>query len=132
MSAQRTEQRSAAGTRLQPVSRTAQPRENPLREGLRLERMPEPCTMVICGATGDLAERRLAPALYNLMLGGFLPPEFTVVGFARRELSDEEFAAFLREGVNRHSRNRPVKESIWESFCRGIEYQPGQPDDPAA
>ena len=64
---------------------------NPLREGLRLERMPEPCTMVICGATGDLTERKLAPALYNLMLGGFLPPEFTVVGFARRELTDEQF-----------------------------------------
>ena len=47
---------------------------NPLREGLRLERIPEPCTMVIIGATGDLAERKLAPALYNLMLGGFLPP----------------------------------------------------------
>ncbi len=65
---------------------TRQPRPNPLREGLRLERMAEPCTMVICGATGDLTERKLAPALYNTLLGGFLPPEFTVVGFARREL----------------------------------------------
>ncbi|MGH2402729.1 MAG: hypothetical protein ACRDE6_08440, partial [Candidatus Limnocylindria bacterium] len=59
-----------------------QPRPNPLREGLRLERMAEPCTMVICGATGDLTERKLGPALYNCLLGGFLPPEFTVVGFA--------------------------------------------------
>jgi glucose-6-phosphate 1-dehydrogenase len=134
MSAQRTEQRPAtrAGSRLQPVSPDARSGENPLREGLRLERMPEPCTMVICGATGDLAERKLGPALYNLMLGGFLPPEFSVVGFARRELSDEEYAAFLLEGVNRHSRNRPAKESIWESFCRGIEYHQGQLDDPEA
>ena len=53
---------------------------NPLREGLRLAKMPEPCVMVICGATGDLTERKLGPALYNLLLGGFLPPEFTVVG----------------------------------------------------
>ena len=52
---------------------------NPLREGLRLERIAEPCTMIICGATGDLTERKLGPALYNTMLGGFLPPEFTVV-----------------------------------------------------
>ena len=66
-----------------------EPRPNPLREGLRLERMAEPCTMVICGATGDLTERKLAPALYNCLLGGFLPPEFTVVGFARRELTDD-------------------------------------------
>jgi glucose-6-phosphate 1-dehydrogenase len=103
---------------------------NPLREGLRLERMAEPCTMVICGATGDLTERKLGPALYNTLLGGFLPPEFTVVGFARRELSDEEFREQLRDGINRHSRNRPVKEEIWESFARGIEYHPGDFDDP--
>ena len=69
-----------------PTARPATAR-NPLRAGLRLDRMPEPCTMVIVGATGDLTERKLAPALYNLMLGGALPPEFTVVGFARRDLT---------------------------------------------
>src|ERR1700730_18623133 len=89
---------------------------NPLRAGLRLGRMPEPCTMVIIGATGDLTERKLGPALYNLMLGGALPPEFTVVGFARRELSDAEFREHLRVGIDQYSRNRPVKRSIWESF----------------
>src|SRR5258707_9057511 len=82
---------------------------NPLRAGLRLQRMPEPCTMVIIGATGDLTERKLAPALYNLMLGGALPPEFTVVGFARRDMSDDEFRAHLRKGIDKYSRNRPVK-----------------------
>ncbi len=107
-------------------------RPNPLREGLRLERMAEPCTMVICGATGDLTERKLAPALYNTLLGGFLPPEFTVVGFARRDLSDEEFRAHLLEGINKHSRNKPVKQAIWESFAQGIEYHRGDFDDPAA
>jgi len=99
---------------------------NPLREGLRVGRMPEPCTMVIVGATGDLAERKLAPALYNLMLSGALPPEFTVVGFARRDLTDEAFRELLRRGINRHSRNRPAKPSIWGSFSRGIEYQRGE------
>ena len=99
---------------------------NPLRAGLRLGRMPEPCTMVIIGATGDLTERKLGPALYNLMLGGALPPEFTVVGFARRELSDAEFREHLRVGIDRYSRNRPVKRSIWESFSAGIEYQQGE------
>jgi glucose-6-phosphate 1-dehydrogenase len=107
-------------------------RPNPLREGLRLERMAEPCTMVICGATGDLTERKLGPALYNALLGGFLPPEFTVVGFARRDLSDEAFRDHLLEGINRHSRNRPAKDAIWESFARGIEYHRGEFDDPAA
>ena len=105
---------------------------NPLREGLRLERMAEPCTMVICGATGDLTQRKLAPALYNTLLGGFLPPEFTVVGFARRDFTDEAFQEHLLEGINKYSRNRPAKPAIWESFARGIEYHRGDLDDPAA
>jgi glucose-6-phosphate 1-dehydrogenase len=94
--------------------------------------MAEPCTMVICGATGDLTERKLAPALYNTLLGGFLPPEFTVVGFARRDLSDDDFRAHLLAGINKFSRNRPAKPAIWESFTRGIEYHRGDLDDPAA
>jgi glucose-6-phosphate 1-dehydrogenase len=107
-------------------------RPNPLREGLRHARMPEPCTMVICGATGDLTNRKLAPALYNLMLGGFLPPEFSVVGFARRELTEEAFRRQLLDSINRYSRNRPAKASIWESFSRGISYQQGEFTDPDA
>jgi glucose-6-phosphate 1-dehydrogenase len=105
---------------------------NPLREGLRAGRMPEPCTMVICGATGDLTERKLGPALYNLLLGGFLPPEFTVVGFARREWTNDAFRQHLRRGVDRYSRNRPIKESIWDSFGQGIVYHQGNFDDPEA
>jgi glucose-6-phosphate 1-dehydrogenase len=130
----RVEERPAGGP--EPAPRRPpderQPRPNPLREGLRLERIAEPCTMVICGATGDLTERKLAPALYNTLLGGFLPPEFTVVGFARRDLTDEAFRAHLLEGINEHSRNRPAKPAIWESFAGGIEYHRGDFDDPAA
>ena len=107
-------------------------RPNPLRDGLRLERMAEPCTMVICGATGDLTERKLGPALYNTLLGGFLPPEFTVVGFARRDLTDDDFRQHLLDGINKHSRNKPAKPAIWESFARGVEYHRGDFDDPAA
>ncbi|HEX2766253.1 MAG TPA: glucose-6-phosphate dehydrogenase [Candidatus Limnocylindria bacterium] len=94
--------------------------------------MAEPCTMVICGATGDLTQRRLAPALYNTLLGGFLPPEFSVVGFARRDLTDETFRDLLREAIDKYSRNRPVKPAIWESFASRIEYHRGDLDDPAA
>ena len=81
---------------------------NPLREGLRHERVAEPCTMIICGATGDLTERKLAPALYNCFLDGFLPPEFTGVGFARRDWTDDQFREHLLAGINKYSRNRPV------------------------
>jgi glucose-6-phosphate 1-dehydrogenase len=88
--------------------------------------------MVICGATGDLTERKLGPALYNTLLGGFLPPEFTVVGFARREMTDDQFREHLLAGINQHSRNRPAKPAIWESFAQGIEYHQGDLDDPAS
>jgi glucose-6-phosphate 1-dehydrogenase len=124
------EPRTETATRTPSGERIAQP--NPLREGLRMERMAEPCTMVICGATGDLTERKLGPALYNTLLGGFLPPEFTVVGFARRDLTDEAFRDHLLEGINRFSRNKPAKQAIWDSFAGGIEYHRGNFDDPAA
>ncbi len=105
---------------------------NPLREGLRHERMAEPCTMIICGATGDLTERKLAPALYNTFLGGNLPPEFTGVGFARRDWTDAQFRDHLLAGINKYSRNRPVKPAIWDSIADTIEYQRGDFNDPAA
>ncbi len=129
--ATRTADVETSGNGAQPAGEETV-RPNPLREGLRLERMAEPCTMVICGATGDLTERKLAPALYNSLLGGFLPPEFTVVGFARRDLTDEQFRQHLLDGINRHSRNRPARPAIWESFAGGIEYHRGDLDDPAA
>ncbi len=128
----RTVPREAAGQEPTPITAVRPVRANPLREGLRLERMAEPCTMVICGATGDLTERKLGPALYNTLLGGFLPPEFTVVGFARRDLTDEQFREHLLQGINRHSRNRPAKPAIWDSFAKGIEYHRGDFDDPGA
>src|SRR5438477_12277066 len=64
---------------------------NPLRAGLRMQRTPEPCTVVIFGATGDLTHRKLVPALYNLQRERLLPPGFNVVGFARRDWTDSFF-----------------------------------------
>jgi len=94
---------------------------NPLREGLRLERTPEPCTMVIFGASGDLTRRKLLPALYNLSLDGLLPGSFAVVGFARSEMTDEQFRQQAREAVLQFSR-RPVDPGLWDSFARGLFY----------
>src|ERR1700731_1992893 len=66
---------------------------NPLREGLSTRAVPQPCSVVIFGATGDLTHRKLLPALYNLAADGELPPAVAVIGFARREKSDENFHA---------------------------------------
>ncbi len=104
---------------------------NPLRIGTRLERIPDPCQMVIFGATGDLAHRKILPALYNLRRAGLLPPESGVMAFARRPYSDEEFRREMRASVEEHSRN-PVEPALWEGFAAGIHYQQGDFSDPAS
>ncbi|HVC35190.1 MAG TPA: glucose-6-phosphate dehydrogenase [Chloroflexota bacterium] len=95
---------------------------NPLREGLRLERTPEPCVMVIFGASGDLTRRKLIPALYNLSRERLIPPGFSVVGFARRDIGTERFRAAMLDGVNQFSRSRPAQPAIWETFAQGLNY----------
>src|SRR5436190_14981053 len=103
-----------------------QPRhENPLRFGTALERVPEPCVLVVFGATGDLTSRKILPAVYNLRRSGLLPAETSVVGFSRRPLSDEEFRTQMRKSVEENSRVK-VEAGLWHDFAEGIFYQPGQ------
>jgi glucose-6-phosphate 1-dehydrogenase len=81
--------------------------------------------MVIFGASGDLTRRMLLPALYDLALDQRLPPRFAVVGFARTEMSDEEFRDQAHQAVKEYSR-RPVDEAVWESFAKGLYYVAGE------
>lgn len=81
-----------------------------------------PCSLVIFGATGDLTQRKLAPALYNLNKEGLLPAHFACVGFARREKSNEDFRNELKEGVDKYSRNKPADPALWESFSEHVFY----------
>jgi glucose-6-phosphate 1-dehydrogenase len=78
--------------------------------------------MIIFGATGDLTHRKLLPALYDLALEHPLPAGFSVVGFARRPYSDEEFREQALESINQYCRQKPVNPQIWESFASGIRY----------
>src|SRR6266704_4822763 len=104
------------------MNRTAdQPEPNPLREGLATRPVPQPCSIVIFGATGDLAHRKLVPALYNVAADGELPPAVTIVGFARRKKSDEEFRRDLEEATRKFSR-QPVRDEIWKTFGQSIFY----------
>ncbi|MGI8552421.1 MAG: glucose-6-phosphate dehydrogenase [Dehalococcoidia bacterium] len=103
--------------------------QNPLRAGLRRPRTPEPCTMVIFGATGDLTKRKLFPALYNLALQHLLPTGFSVVGYSRQDIPDEDFRSRMRDAINQYSRNKPAKPAVWDSFEQGIFYQQGGFDD---
>ncbi|MDA2934386.1 glucose-6-phosphate dehydrogenase [Acidobacteria bacterium AH-259-D05] len=98
--------------------------ENPLREGLRLESTPEPCTIIIFGATGDLTKRKLVPALYSLARQNLLPGGFSILGTARRSLSHEEFQARMKEAVDQFFLSGPVDSSEWDNFAAGIFYIP--------
>ncbi len=95
--------------------------ENPLLEGLRLRRTPEPCVLTIFGASGDLTRRKLLPALYALAFRGLLPERFAVVGVARTPESDDEFRARMREAVEKFARDE-VRDDVWEQFAAGMRY----------
>lgn len=90
---------------------------------------PEPFTLIVFGATGDLTRRKLVPALYNLALDDLLPPEFTLVGTARRQMSDGDFRDHLRRAVEQNSR-RPLDPRIWDRIEAGLFYLPGDAADP--
>jgi len=91
---------------------------------------PEPFTLVIFGASGDLTRRKLVPAVYSLFREGLLPKGFRVVGFARRPKSDEAFREELREGVATHARVGLGDD--WTAFAANLHYFQGDYQDPAS
>ena len=101
--------------------------DNPLVEGL--ERLPvHPTTLVIFGATGDLSHRKLLPALYNLAHEGALPERFELIGVARRDHADEDFATTVKESIERFSRQKPDPD-VLDNLLEDIKYIPGTFDD---
>jgi glucose-6-phosphate 1-dehydrogenase len=105
--------------------------ENPLREGLSQGRVPEPCVLVIFGATGDLTHRKLFPALYRLAERGLLPPYFAVVGFARRPKTDQEFRTEMRKAVGDAVGDAATDKVLWERFEQSLFYVTSEFGDPA-
>lgn len=100
--------------------------DNPLRQGLRLERTPVPCVMVIFGASGDLAKRKLLPALWALNETQQLPPGFSIVGVARTELSHEDFRQQLRESI---THDRTIDQAMLDAFLQSLFYVTGSVDE---
>src|SRR5262245_42420738 len=90
----------------------------------------EPCTIVIFGASGDLTARKLIPALYHLFLGKQLPDPVRIIGFARREKSDEDWRAELRTALDQFSRTKPVDDAVWTEFAKNIFYHVADFSDP--
>ena len=106
---------------------------NPLRSPLdqRLPRVAGPCGLVLFGVTGDLSRKKVMPAIYDLANRGLLPPGFALVGFARRDWADEDFAAIVHDAVRDHCRT-PFREETWEQFAQGIRFVAGDLADPEA
>ena len=103
---------------------------NPLRDkrDKRMPRVAGPCAVVIFGVTGDLARKKLMPAIYDLANRGLLAPQFALVGFARRDWADEHFGEVVLEAVKEHSRT-PFRQEVWDRLAEGIRFVHGDFDD---
>jgi len=104
---------------------------HPFLEGLSRHRGAPPTILVIFGASGDLTARKLVPALFNLALDSLLPAQFHLIGYGRKELSDEDFRREARTAVATHSR-REMDEDLWSEVEGGIHYHAGAYDDEGA
>ncbi|MBB4932420.1 glucose-6-phosphate 1-dehydrogenase [Lipingzhangella halophila] len=109
----------------EPVMPGAVP--NPLRSGLdrRLPRIAGPGVLVLFGVTGDLARTKLLPAIYDLANRGLLPPAFGLVGVARREWDDQDFAQLAYDSIRQHART-PFREDVWRQLSEGLRYVHGE------
>src|SRR6201996_6621842 len=115
------------------VIATADDPGNTLRDprDRRIPRVAGPCVLVMFGVTGDLARKKLMPALYDLANRGLLPPGFSLVGFARRDWEHEDFAQITYQAVKEHART-PFRESVWQQLQEGVRFVPGEFTDDAA
>jgi glucose-6-phosphate 1-dehydrogenase len=108
-------------------------RINPLRDpqDRRLPKVAGPCGLVLFGVTGDLARKKLMPAIYDLAHRGLLPPGFSLTGFARRDWADEDFAKIVHDSVREHARTG-FSEEVWQQLAEGFRFVPGNFDDDVA
>ncbi|HVE74668.1 MAG TPA: glucose-6-phosphate dehydrogenase [Mycobacteriales bacterium] len=106
---------------------------NPLRDARdrRIPRVPDPCVLVVFGVTGDLARKKLIPAVYDLANRGLLPPGFVLLGFARREWGDGDFEQEAREAAKAGARTE-FRDEVWRRLADSIRFLPGSFDDDAA
>ena len=106
---------------------------NPLRDprDRRIPRVAGPCVLVMFGVTGDLARKKLMPAIYDLANRGLLPPGFSFVGFARRDWENEDFAQVTYQAVKEYART-PFRDAVWEQLSEGVRFVSGSFDDDAA
>jgi glucose-6-phosphate 1-dehydrogenase len=94
----------------------------------RLPRVPGPCAVVVFGVTGDLARKKLIPAIYDLGNRGLLPPGFVLLGFARRDWDVGDFESLAREAAKTHARTE-FRDDVWRRIADSLVFLPGAFDD---
>ena len=101
-------------------------RTNPLRDpqDRRLPRIAGPSGLVLFGVTGDLARKKVMPAIYDLANRGLLPPGFSLVGYARRDWADQDFAQIVHDSVRQHARTE-FREEVWRQLAEGFRFVQG-------
>ncbi|MBD8869377.1 glucose-6-phosphate dehydrogenase [Nocardioides sp. MJB4] len=106
---------------------------NPLRDerDRRLPRIAGPCGLVLFGVTGDLATKKIMPAIYDLASRGLLPPGFSLVGFARRDWDDQDFSRIVHDAVREHARTE-FREEVWAQLSDGLRFVSGEFSDDQA
>src|SRR5262249_17334875 len=97
---------------------------NPLRDELRMQTAIEPCVVALFGASGDLARRKLIPALFSLWKKQLLAPGFSVIGSARSEMSHDEYREAMRKAILEFE-PEAFNEAEWKSFATGLFYVAG-------
>ena len=90
----------------------------------------ESCALVIFGASGDLARRKLVPALWSMFQGRVLPEPFAVIGVSRREMTNEQFRTHMRQAIAEFARVQPPSQKVWDRFAQALFYYAGDPADP--
>lgn len=103
---------------------------NPFQDPLRFERRVPPCAIVIFGANGDLAKRKLLPALYRLAYERRFPQGFAIIGNSRTPMSDEQFRDVMKTSVRTFLEDSPFEEDLWADFAQGLFYTAGDLTDP--
>lgn len=98
------------------------PDVNPLQESIRLEKVPDPCVMVIFGASGDLTKRKLIPSIFDLAREGMLPPGFSIIGVSRTKMDHDSFRSYMKEAMTAFGNLRESETGLWDNFARGLHY----------
>ncbi|HEV3156883.1 MAG TPA: glucose-6-phosphate dehydrogenase [Candidatus Baltobacteraceae bacterium] len=110
-------------------TKNAEGQSNPLRTGMDTNRINDPCSFVLFGASGDLARRMIYPAMYNMRLNDILPSTFSIIGFSRTKYSNDEFHTFVKSSIEEFSRSGPPNEPLWSEFAGRLSYVSGEFDE---